>query len=262
MDFPLKENLIFDSHAHFDDERFEDSVSFLSDLNENYGVDQIINCAVDIASAKKCLSFSKALPFCHTAVGFHPQNIPLGEMDVAISELRQLIKNERVVAIGEIGLDYYWDTSRKNDQIAYFKEQLALANEFRLPVSVHDRDAHGDTLQILKELKPKGVVHCFSGSVEMAREILKLGMYIGVGGVVTFKNSKTVKEVVAQTPIEKIVLETDAPYLAPEPMRGKTCHSGLIFYTAQKVAEIKGLTLNEVLKITNQNARNIFLKED
>lgn len=262
MDFPLKENLIFDSHAHFDDERFEDPVSYLSHLKENYGVDQILNCAVDITSAKKCLSFSKALPFCHTAVGFHPQNIPSGEMSEHLNELRHLIKNEKVVAIGEIGLDYYWDTSRKTEQIAYFKEQLSIANEFNLPVSVHDRDAHGDTLEILKELKPKGVVHCFSGSVEMSKEILKLGMYIGVGGVVTFKNSKTVKEVVFNTPLERILLETDAPYLAPEPMRGKTCHSGLIYFTAQKVAEIKGVALEDVLKTTNQNARDLFLKED
>lgn len=257
----LTEKLIFDSHAHFDDSRFENPLEFLTELYEKWWVSDIINCAVDLESAKKCLSFSKALPFCHTAAGFHPQNLPEGEMAPHIDALAKILREEKIVAVGEIGLDYYWDISRKEEQIAYFKEQLRLANEFNLPVSVHDREAHGDTLQILKELKPKGVVHCFSGSVEMAKEILKLGMFLGVGGVVTFKNSKTVKAVVEETPIERILLETDSPYLAPEPFRGKTCHSGLIYYTAEKVAEIKNMSTEEVLKITNDNARSLLLKE-
>ena len=258
---PITEKIIFDSHAHFDDSRFENTTDFLKELNEKWCVDHIVNCSVDLDSAKKCLSFSKALPFCHTAVGFHPQNIPEGEISKSIAALRKLIETENVVAVGEIGLDYYWDTSRKADQIAYFKEQIALAKEFDLPVLVHDREAHCDTLEILKSLKPKGIVHCFSGSVEMAREILKLGMFLGIGGVVTFKNSKTIKEVVSVIPLEKMVLETDAPYLAPEPFRGKTCHSGLIYYTAQTIAQIKGISTEKVLKITHQNACSLFLKE-
>ncbi len=258
---PLCKKIIFDSHAHFDDSRFKTPIETLRDLNEKWGVSHVINCAVDLESAKKCLSFSETLPFCFTAAGFHPQNLPEGEMKPYIEALAEILKEKKIVAVGEIGLDYYWDTSRKEEQIAYFKEQICLANSLDLPVIVHDRDAHGDTLQILKELKPKGVVHCFSGSVEMAREILNLGMFIGVGGVVTFKNSKTVKEVVKTTPIEKILLETDAPYLAPEPFRGKTCHSGLIYYTAQKIAEIKNMSTEEVLKITNGNARSLFLNE-
>lgn len=258
---PLCEKIIFDSHAHFDDSRFENPLETLRDLNEKWGVSHIINCAVDLESAKKCLSFSKALPFCFTAAGFHPQNLPEGEMAANLEDLAEILEKQKIVAVGEIGLDYYWDTSRKAEQLVYFEKQIELAKHYNLPVIVHDREAHGDTLEILKRQKPKGVVHCFSGSVEMAREILKLGMFIGVGGVVTFKNSKTVKAVVEETPIERILLETDAPYLAPEPFRGKTCHSGLIYYTAQKIAEIKNMSTEEVLKITNGNARSLFLNE-
>lgn len=258
MDIKVKEKSIIDSHAHYYDERFDDPVRLLKKLNEEMGVGAVINCAVDIPSAKQCVSISDELDFCHTAAGFHAGDIPDGNISAHIAELENFIKKNKVVAIGEIGLDYYWDDSNKDRQLIFFEEQLKLAYRLNLPVIVHDRDAHNDTLTLLKKYTPTGVVHCFSGSVEMAREIIKLGMYIGIGGVVTFKNAKRVCEVVRDVPMEKILLETDAPYMAPEPMRGKTCHSGYIAYTAQKIAEIKGMDTQSVIDIAANNTRELF----
>lgn len=258
MDITVRPSSIYDSHAHYNDERFGNAAEFLKQLNNEMGVGAVINCAVDIPSAKQCAELSKALDFCHTAAGFHAGDIPDGDIASHIAELEQFIKENKVIAVGEIGLDYYWDDSNKERQLIFFEEQLKLANRLSLPVIVHDRDAHADTLELLKKYNPKGVVHCFSGSVEMAKEVIKLGMYIGVGGVVTFKNAKKLVEVVRETPISKILLETDAPYMAPEPNRGKTCHSGYIAYTAKKIAEIKDMNIQDVIDICANNTRELF----
>ena len=172
--------------------------------------------------------------------------------------MRNLINNKRTVAIGEIGLDYYWDTTFKQKQIEMFEKQLIFANEHSLPVIIHDREAHGDTLELIKKHKPKGVLHCFSGSVEMAKEAVNLGLYIGFGGVLTFKNSKKAVEVAEAIPLESILLETDAPYLAPEPNRGKLNRSDYIEFVAKKLADIKNIDYDEVLNQTLKNTKKLF----
>ncbi len=249
--------MIFDSHAHYDDERFNsvrDDILF--SLNKN-NVCGVLHCAIDYNSSVLALEMAEKYPNFFVAVGIHPQEIN-GETVFKASDFEPLIKNKKTVAIGEIGLDYYWDTTFKENQKKILVEQIDFANANNLPISFHDREAHADSLEILKATKPKGVVHCFSGSKEMAEEILKLGMFIGVGGVITFKNSKKLCEVVSTTPIERILLETDAPYLAPEPFRGKLNRSEYIEFVAKKVAEIKGLTTKEVLSITANNAKQLF----
>ena len=247
--------MIFDTHSHYTDEQFYDREELLLHLNTKSSVSEIITCGTDIKSSKECIELAEKFPFVYAAVGFHPEE--LSRVDVNIPALKELI-SKKTVAIGEIGLDYYWNKDNKAKQKAGFIAQLSLAKQLGLPVIVHDRDAHGDTLEILKEEKPKGVLHCFSGSVEMAREIVNLGMYIGVGGVVTFKNAKNLPEVIKEVPLEKLLLETDAPYLAPEPMRGKRNDSSLIPFIAEKIGNIKGISKEEVLKITRENAYRLF----
>ncbi len=250
---------IFDTHAHYDDERFDECRDELLNTLKDNGVGYIINNSTDLfQSAERCLKMSEAHKFCYTAVGIHPELVETKEMTVDEARLRELVKRPKVVAIGEIGLDYYWSTDRKEQQKAVFRRQCELANEFGLPVIVHDREAHGDTLDIIREVRPKGSLHCFSGSREMALELVKLGMYIGVGGVVTFSNARKLVETVEAIPLERILLETDAPYLSPVPYRGKTCHSAYIYYTAMKIAEIKNISVDEVLKITSDNAKQLF----
>ena len=251
----LSENLIFDTHAHYDDARFDDIRDELLISLHNNGVDKIITCAVDGASAKNTIRIAEEYDFIYAAVGIHPENL---ESKTEISEIRSLSKHKKCVAIGEIGLDYHYTQDNKKEQTEVFESQIILANELNMPVIVHDRDAHGDTLEILKKYKPKGVLHCFSGSAEMAKEVIKLGMYIGIGGVVTFKNAKKMPDVINAIPRDKILLETDCPYLAPEPYRGKLCHSGYITLTAERVAQITGLTRNDILNITRKNAEKLF----
>ena len=246
---------IFDTHSHYEDERFNDIRNELfSEMKQN-GVCGIVTCGCDEFSSKAALKMAEENDFVYAAVGIHPGSIDLGTTPEQIAELA---KHKKCVAIGEIGLDYYWKNDNKPEQIEIFEKQILIAKEFDLPIIVHDRDAHGDTLEILKKFKPKGVVHCYSGSVEMAEEIIKLGMYIGVGGVITFKNAKKLPDVVQIIPDELLLVETDCPYLAPEPYRGKLCHSGMIKYTAQKIAEIRGSTLQDVLELTAKNAKVLF----
>ncbi len=251
------ESLIFDSHAHYDDERF-DSVrdEILSNLSLN-SVSAVLHCAVDYPSSLRALEMADKYERLFVAVGIHPGEVK-GDTMFCEKDFAELVKHKKVKAIGEIGLDYYWDTTFKENQKEILIKQIDFAKNNNLPISFHDREAHADSLEILKSTKPKGVVHCFSGSREMAEEILKLGMFIGVGGVVTFKNSKKICEVVENTPIDRILLETDAPYLAPEPFRGKMNRSEYIEFIAKKVAEIKNLETNEVLKFTRENAERLF----
>ena len=246
---------IFDSHAHYDDERFDGIIDELLPKIHKMGVGKIINCGCDNETNQKCLAIADKFPFVYSAVGIHPCSIDSG---TTIDDIREFARHKKCVAIGEIGLDYYWEPDKKEAQKKVFIEQILLAKELSLPVIVHDRDAHGDVLEILKEYKPKGVVHSFSGSVEMAKEILKLGMYLGIGGVITFNNAKKLPDVVKMLPLDRLLLETDAPYLTPVPFRGRTNHSEMIYLTAQKIAEIKNLKMEEILEISYNNAKNLF----
>ena len=250
---------IFDSHAHFDDNAFaEDLSSVVAKMQEN-GVVGVINNGVNYESSVKITELSKNYDIFYSAVGVHPEDLYIGEI-FSPEKLLPLLSHPKTVAIGEIGLDYHWDTHPADIQKEWFEAQLEFAKDVDLPVIIHDREAHNDTLEILKKHKPNGVLHCFSGSNEMAKEILKLGMYIGVGGVVTFKNARKLVEVVAELPLDRLLLETDAPYLSPEPFRGKRCQSDLIYFTASRIAEIKGITTEEVLKASIENIKTLYRK--
>lgn len=246
---------IFDSHAHYDDEDFDiDRHDLLLELQSS-GVIGIINCSTSYESINKTCEIIKKYDFIYGALGIHPENADEFNEE-RLQEIKEIIKsNKKVVAIGEIGLDYYWDKNPSKDvQKQVFKEHMKLAENFDLPVIIHDREAHADTLEIIKEFpKVKGVVHCFSGSVEFAKELLKLGYYIGVNGVVTFKNSKKIVEVIKAVPLDKIVVETDCPYLAPEPKRGKRNRSDYIEYVIDKIANVKEMDGAEISRKVNDN---------
>ena len=255
--YPAAPGSIIDSHAHFNDHRFDECRDELLGRMNELGVRKIINCGCDFETIEEVLALGRKYSFCFSAVGFHPENI--GDELPDFAALDRIIKeNEKIVAVGETGLDYNWREDNKELQKEAFHAQLEIAKANDLPVIIHDRDAHADSLEILKAHAPKGVVHCFSGSVEMAREVVKLGMYIGIGGVLTFKNGRVLKEVAAEVPIERILLETDAPYLSPEPFRGKLNHSALIIYVAEKLAEIKNMSVAEVLRVTSENTEKLF----
>ena len=249
---------IFDTHAHFDDERFdEDRGELLSSLASK-GVELVMNCAVNPESIKSTVALANEYDFIYAAVGFHPEDLnPLSLADLELVK-QTALEEKKVKAIGEIGLDYYWKEVPREKQLEFFEAQILLAKELDLPIIVHDREAHEDTYKLLLKHKPKGVLHCFSGSSESAKEILKIGMYIGIGGSVTFKNNKKGVKVAETVPIERILLETDAPYMAPVPMRGKRNDSSLIIHVAEKIAEIKGLEPQEVIDICNNNGRKLF----
>lgn len=250
---------IFDSHAHYDDKAFKDDLSDTVEQMKSNGVVGIINGGVNYESSAKIVELSKRFDIFYSAVGIHPEDLYSGEK-FSPERLLNLVSDPKTVAIGEIGLDYHWDTHPADFQKVWFEDQLDFARQVDLPVIIHDREAHGDTLEILKKHKPKGVLHCFSGSNEMAKEILKLGMYIGVGGVVTFKNARKTVEVVKELPLDRLLLETDAPYLSPEPFRGKLCKSDLIYFTARRIAEIKEIAVEEVLKASMENIKTLFNK--
>lgn len=249
--------MIFDSHAHYDDARFDECRDEILGQMQKNNVCGIINCGTDIDTSLFAISLANKYDFVYAAVGYHPEAVN-NDTDFDEEQMLNFIKEDRVVAIGEIGLDYYWDTTFKEKQIEMFERQLQFAAAHSLPVIIHDREAHADTLQLIKKHKPKGVLHCFSGSVEMAKEVVELGLYIGVGGVVTFKNSKKIVEVIKEIPLERILLETDAPYLAPEPFRGKLNRSDYIEFVAKKIAEIKNVDYEQVLLQTTENTKKLF----
>lgn len=248
---------IFDSHAHYDDEKFdEDRDGLLTSLFEN-GVINIVNCASDLATSKSSQALSRKYSQIYFAAGIHPHEAAeMGNND--FDEIRELLKDPKCVAVGEIGLDYHYDFSPRDVQKQVFEYQLKLANEYDLPVIIHDREAHEDTWELLKKYQPKGVVHCFSGSVEMARDILSIGMYIGLGGAVTFKNAKKPVSVAAEVPEDKLLIETDCPYMAPVPHRGERNNSLLIPCTAEVIGSIRGCSAQEILDITAANAKRLF----
>ena len=254
---------IFDTHAHYDDHAFdEDRHTLLANFPQN-GVCGVINAAVDLASCETSLALAHAFPFVYAAVGVHPSELDKytdADLQPTMARLSRLYADEKAVAIGEIGLDYHYDTVPRDVQKRWFARQVELAVALDAPVIVHDREAHEDTLCILRQFKPKGVVHCFSGSVETMKEVVSLGMYIGLGGATTFKNAVKPPEVAKAVPADRLLLETDAPYMAPVPHRGKRCDSTMIAYSAAVIAEVRGITVAELLLQTEQNAKAAFPK--
>ena len=253
------EAMIFESHAHYDDEQFkEDREALLNSMQEN-GIGTIINVGATFQSCKEVVQLAQEYPFIYASVGVHPDEV--GTLDEEkFAYLKTQCQKEKVVAVGEIGLDYYWDNEAHEIQKKWFQRQLELARELVLPVIIHSRDAAADTLEMMQQYAKglRGVIHCFSYSKEMAKEYVKMGFYIGVGGVVTFKNSKKLKEIVTELPLEKILLETDSPYLAPVPNRGKRNSSLNIPYIAQEIADLKGISYEEVVACTEKNGRDLF----
>ncbi len=250
-------NNIFDSHAHYDSEAFDADRKELLNALQQQGVCGIINCGTDIASSLVSLELSDEFGFVYAACGIHPHEAE-GCKQGYLSVLKKLCSEKKCVAVGEIGLDYHYDFSPREIQQKVFEQQLVLAKELDLPVIVHDREAHEDTMMLLKRYKPKGVVHCFSGSAEMAKEVLKLGMYIGLGGAVTFKNARKPLEVAEMVPDDRLLIETDCPYMTPVPFRGKRCDSSFIPYTAEKLAEVRNTTAENILDLTRKNANILF----
>ena len=247
---------IFDAHAHYDDKWFDDDRSaLLSSLPQN-GVSYVVNAAVDLETAETAISYAETYPHVYACAGIHPENL-VGLPENYLERLTELLKHPRVLALGEIGLDYHWDIPR-DVQNRVFEEQLLLARELDVPVVIHDREAHGDVMALVRKYQPKGLMHCYSGSVEMLKEVLKLGMSISLGGTVTFKNARVPVEVAAAVPLDRLLLETDAPYLSPVPYRGKRNDSTNIAYTAAKIAEIRGMDAQELIDLTTENAKRLY----
>ena len=248
---------IFDSHAHYNDEQFDiDRDSLLASLPEA-GIVGIINCGTDVASSLASLEMAEKYPFVYAACGYHPESA-LEFTDDRLAEIEKMLSHEKCVAVGEIGLEYHYDFVPKDVQKDVFEKHLQLAVKYDMPVIVHDREAHADTMELLMKYKPKGVLHCYSGSAEMAKEVLKLGMYIGLGGAVTFKNAVKPVEVAEMIPLDRLLLETDCPYMAPVPMRGKRNNSAYIEYVAEKIAGVRGISAEEILSITAENTKRLF----
>ena len=249
---------IFDSHAHYDDARFDEDRGELLSRIHGEGVEYIITIGADLESSAAAVELSQRFPFVYSAVGVHPEQA--GEAPAGyLATVRRLAAQQKVRAIGEIGLDYYWKENPPREvQLRFFEEQILLAEELSLPVIIHDREAHADTLAMLQKHRPRGVVHCYSGSAEMAKELLRLGMYIGFTGAVTFKNARRALEAAAVVPEDRLLIETDCPYMAPEPMRGHRCDSSLLPFVAAKLAEVRGTTPEEIIRITCQNAKTLF----
>ncbi len=253
--------MLFDSHAHINDEQFdEDREELLKKVKES-GVDLLVNPGADMPSSRTAVKLANEVDFVYAAVGVHPHDVEdMTEED--IEELRQMvINNDKVVAIGEIGLDYYYDNSPRDLQKKYFIRQIELANELGVPFIVHDRDAHGDCLEIIKKYKKAEtgcVLHCYSGSLELAQEYIKMGCYISISGTVTFKNNKKTVEVAQNIPLDKMFIETDSPYLSPVPFRGKRNDPSKVEHVAAKIAQLRGISYEELCQATKENAKKFF----
>lgn len=254
--------MIFESHAHYDDEVFdEDREELLASLKE-HGIEWVINIGASLQNCRNTLQLMEQYPFIYGAMGVHPSET--GELNEEnFAWLREQCSVDKVVAVGEIGLDYHWNDPGPQIQKLWFERQLELAREVNLPVIIHSRDAAKDTLDIMHTLhaeEMEGVIHCFSYSKEIAREYLEMGYHFGIGGVITFQNAKKLKEAVEYIPMDRILLETDSPYLAPEPHRGTRNSSLNLPYVAQEIAALKGISYEEVVEITTENAKRLFFK--
>ncbi len=250
--------MYFDTHAHYDDEAFEaDREEVIASLGEK-GVSLVVNASSDIRSSRMSVSFAEKYPFIYAAVGIHPHDAS-SLTEASLSEIRSLASRNKVVAIGEIGLDYFYNYSPREVQKEAFRLQMQLAGELGLPVIVHDRDAHDDSMKIVRDFpQVRGVFHCYSGSLEMAKELIKLGWYLSFTGAVTFKNAKKAPDVVAYVPEDRLMIETDCPYLAPVPLRGKRNDSGNLKYIADRIAEIRGTTSEHIASVTMDNGKRFF----
>ncbi len=249
---------IFDTHAHYMKSDFGDDLDALLEELPRKGVERVLAVGYDIPSSKEEIALAGRYPYVYAAAGIHPEyaeDLP-GDW---LEQIREMLGKEKVVALGEIGLDYHYDNAPSKElQRTVFVKQLELARELDMPVIIHSRDASKDTLDILKEYKPFGVVHCFSGSAETAREVVNLGMYVGFTGVLTFKNAKKALAACAEVPVDRLLLETDCPYMAPVPHRGERCDSSMIAFTAAKMAEIKGVSTEEMIEVARENGERLF----
>lgn len=256
--------MLFDSHSHMYSVKFDEDREDVFNRIKEAGVDYVLNAGADLETSMKAIEFAKKYEMFYASVGCHPHDVK--DLDEETLQLfKGLVKKPKVCAIGEIGLDYYYDHSPRDLQQHWFKRQIQLAHEVKMPIIIHDRDANEDTMKILKEENAfdLGVVmHCYSGSAELAKQYVKLGAMISIAGPVTFKNARKLIEVVETVPLEHLLVETDAPYLTPEPFRGKRNDSSYVKYTAEKVAEIKGLTFEEIAKATTENAKRFFRIEE
>ncbi len=251
--------MLFDTHAHYDDEAFDADRDAVLTALPGQGVGLVLNPGCDVESSRKAVQYAAAYPHVYAAVGIHPENCG-GYTAGDLAALKKLAQQPGVAAIGEIGLDYYWAENPPRElQQQVLRDQLALARELALPVIIHDREAHADTLAIIREFPGiTGVFHCFSGSPEMAQELLKLGWYLGFDGPVTYKNARRAPEVAAVTPLDRMLIETDSPYMTPVPYRGKRNDSGYVHLVAEKLAEWKGVTPEEMARITTKNGKRLF----
>lgn len=251
-------NNIFDTHAHYADRAFDEDRFELLDKLPEMGVKYVMLASSSVEDTAENAAIAQKYGYIYAASGVHPESVdenPENYLDIV---RKTALSSPKIKAIGEIGLDYHYDGYSREKQLKLFEEQLILAKELDLPVIVHSRDACEDTLNMLKKHRPKGVVHCFSGSAETAKEIIKLGMYIGFTGVLTFKNAKKALKALEEVPLDKLLLETDCPYMAPVPFRGKRCDSSMIAYTAAAAAEIKGIDTQEIIDITCENGKRFY----
>ena len=252
--------MIFDTHAHYDDDAFDDDREELLSSLKSAGVGIVVNSGASLDGCRRTIELTEKYPFIYGTLGVHPDEV--GELnEKTFFWLKEQLMRPKIVAVGEIGLDYYWDKEKREIQKEWFVRQLRLAKELKKPVVIHSREAAADTMEILKAEVSKEIsyeMHCYSYSPEMAAEYLKMGFYLGIGGVLTFKNAKKLKETVLESPMEYLLLETDCPYLAPVPNRGKRNDSGMLKYVVQELAALKGITPEEVIRITEDNARRFY----
>ena len=251
--------MIFDTHAHYDSGAFNaDRFEILDSMQEN-NVGLIVNPGCDLESNKAAIELAEKYDFVYAAIGWHPEDILDKLTEEAFGEMRALASHPKCVAIGEIGLDYYWDATHKEEQKSLFRRQIELALKLDKPIIVHDREAHGDSMDIIREYPEiRGVFHCYSGSAEMAQELLKRGWYLGFDGPITYKNARKSIEVLEICPLERMVIETDSPYLTPVPFRGKRNDSSKLGYVIEKIAEVRGMSEEEIERITYENGRRLF----
>lgn len=254
----MKMNNIFDTHAHYADHAFDEDRYELLDKLPDMGVKYVMLASSSVEDTAENAAIAEKYDYVYAASGVHPESVEGNPADYLDIVRNTALSSPKIKAIGEIGLDYHYDGYSREKQIKLFEEQLILAKELDMPVIVHSRDACEDTLNLLKKHKPMGVVHCFSGSAETAKEIIKLGMYVGFTGVLTFKNAKKAIKALAEVPVERLLLETDCPYMAPVPFRGKRCDSSMIAYTAAAAAEVKGMDVQEIIDITCENGKRFY----
>ena len=258
---------IFDTHAHYTSHQFDDDRHTLLGELPGRGVVGVVDCGTDYDTSRACLALADQYPYLYAALGIHPESIIEedastntrfgGDWAAELEAIRPLFDHPKAAAVGECGLDYHWPIP-KEAQLALFEAHLKLALELDKPIIVHDRQAHADVYALLKQYKPKGVVHCFSGSAEDALILAQQGMYIGFGGALTFKGAKRAVKAAAALPLERILLETDCPYMAPEPCRGRRCDSGLIAHTGEFLAEVRGVSPDVIFAATTENAKRLF----